>query len=131
MNTFNPILKSSVSLGICLLLSACAVSKEHFDCAHGKGVGCQSITEVNDMVDRGLLAAGHAKNQGATPEAMLSHSVEISSEQMRLDFLSVDRVADAPLKIWFAPFMDAEGNFHEASVIHTVLKSGFWRVEDF
>jgi len=133
MSTFKQMMKNSVIIGICLMLSACAVSKEHFDCPHAKGVGCHSISEVNQMVDRGTLTQKNPHqtyNQVSVNAEVPQTAVPVSSEQMRLDFLAVNRVSEAPLKIWFAPFQDEQGNFHEASVIHTVLKPGFWQVED-
>lgn len=43
------------SLGALLLVSSCAVYKTGFECPAGKGQGCKSVTEVNEMVSRGEL----------------------------------------------------------------------------
>lgn len=131
MKSFTTILKSSVFIILCMHLNACAISKEHFDCPHGKGVGCRSITEVNQMVDRGTTPSSHESSRALIGAATSATLVPVDPAQMRLDFLAVNRVSEAPLKIWFAPNQDEQGNFHEASVIHTVLKPGFWQVEDF
>jgi hypothetical protein len=32
------------------------------------------------------------------------------------------------MRIWMAPFQDANGNFHEAAVIHTLQRPSFWQV---
>lgn len=55
---------SSVILGLWFLfiawflLSGCSTTSETFDCKEGKGVGCKSISEVNRMVDQGMLRDG-------------------------------------------------------------------------
>ena len=36
-----------------LLLSGCSTYQETFECKPGKGVGCRSLSHVNQMVDAG------------------------------------------------------------------------------
>ncbi|MHB1910420.1 MAG: type IV conjugative transfer system lipoprotein TraV [Nitrososphaerales archaeon] len=37
------------------LLGGCAIYDQSFDCEAGKGVGCKSISEVNDLINQGNL----------------------------------------------------------------------------
>jgi conjugal transfer pilus assembly protein TraV len=118
------LLKTLLSLVLCTHLSACAISKEHFDCPHGKGVGCRSITEVNKMVNKGQLGPTKTPDQpfggSVLPAALLP-------EKLYQD-VWVNRMPDRIIKIWFAPFQDEKGDLHEASTLHTVLKPGFWQM---
>jgi hypothetical protein len=43
--------------------------------------------------------------------------------------MSVYRVPEEHLRVWMAPFQDDQGNLHEASVIHTTLKPGYWKMD--
>lgn len=116
-----------LSLSI-LVLTGCATTKENFDCKYGKGVGCRSITEVNDMVNQGKLG------KEPSPENFSSNTVPspvlISGNFTTTDSMSVQRVTEEHLRLWIAPFQDKQGNFHEGALVHTVLKPGFWQVEE-
>ena len=116
-------LSKIVALFLCTQLSACAISKEHFDCPHGKGVGCRSITQVNHMVNKGQLGKkplDEPFQSASLPPALLPEKL--------YDDVWVDRRPDRIIKIWFAPFQDEKGDLHEASTLHTVLKPGFWQM---
>jgi len=104
---------------ICLLLSACASNKTQFDCPNGKGVGCKSITEVNDLVNKGSLDAKTKSKDKATAPIIVPQTQYNTS---------VERVTEQHLRVWLAPYQDEQGQFHEASVIHTVLRPGYWQM---
>ncbi len=99
-----------------LFLIGCQVSKENFDCKYAKGVGCRSITEVNSMINAGKLAAKETKM-----------TVVTKSEVLNSDNIKVQRITEEHLRVWVAPHQDNQGHFHEATVIHSVLKPGFWQ----
>jgi conjugal transfer pilus assembly protein TraV len=133
----------------CLSLGGCSTTSETFDCQSGKGVGCKSISTVNKMVDQGSLGGEveEGKQSLILPSSVPimstgSNDVETSgntladkafSQQANVplsdDFL-VRRVSEEHLRVWIAPFQDAQGNFHEGSIVHTVLKPGFWHISD-
>lgn len=104
-------------IGSSLLLIGCQVSKENFDCKYQKGVGCRSITEVNSMINDGKLAVKETKMT----------AIPIKSEVLNSDNIKVQRITEEHLRIWVAPHQDNQGHFHEATVIHSVLKPGFWQ----
>ena len=119
----------ALSLGI--VLSGCSTTSETFDCKAGKGVGCKSISQVNKMVDEGSLGAeqeGSAHTPLASPvitTASLSSGPDIALS----DDMVVHRIREEHLRVWIAPFQDHQGNLHEGTVVHTVLKPGFWHVK--
>jgi hypothetical protein len=39
-------------LGLCIL-SSCQIYKSDFDCPQSPGLGCVSVSHVNDLIDRG------------------------------------------------------------------------------
>jgi conjugal transfer pilus assembly protein TraV len=136
---------SSVILGlwflfiIWFLLSGCSTTSETFDCKEGKGVGCKSITEVNRMVDQGMLRDGNLGEGGSVstmpppPSIILADYPDENNVKKPAGFtfsdgIVVQRIQDEPLRVWMAPFQDDQGNLHEASIIHTVLKPGYWSV---
>lgn len=109
-----------------LFLTGCAVSNDSFDCKYSKGVGCHSITEVNSMVNQGKLNVESTEPVSNTA----SSSVAICPDSLNVDFMEVERVTEAHLRLWIAPFQDKHGNFHEGAIVHTVLKPGYWQVRE-
>ena len=106
-------------------LGGCAKISGTFDCPYGKGVGCRSITEVNQMVNDGKLSSdSQASLQSPIVTSNKPHAIALA------DKAKVHRMKEEHLKVWVAPFEDEQGNFHEDSVIHTVLKPGSWQLSE-
>jgi len=118
-------IKNILALSVVALLSACSITKETFDCSYGKGVGCRSITEVNTMVNNGNLVGA---NSTKTSKLAVTPAASIKSEVISSDKMVVNRVTEQHLRIWIAPHQDEHGHFHEGAVVHTVLRSGFWKI---
>ena len=106
-------------MALILNLCGCSIANEQFDCKYGKGVGCRSITEVNGMVNQGTLGSNNiVASTKTTPR--IQNVKTLGSD--------VERVTEEHLRIWVAPFQDEQGRFHEGSIIHTVLRPGFWQM---
>jgi conjugal transfer pilus assembly protein TraV len=136
-----------LGLTFCFSLCACSTTSETFDCPAGKGVGCKSISEVNYMVNRGEsphASLGNLEERGlqSTPplsapvisadtRVVDSPGVETLFKQSDIplsDTMAVHRIQEEHLRVWIAPYQDAQGNLHEGSIVHTVLKPGSWQV---
>lgn len=114
-------------------LTACSTSSEVFDCEAGKGIGCKSISHVNRMVNKGQLGYDpelDGVNNITAP--VLASSTSPGGDELGQIVLSdnttVNRVSEQHLRVWMAPFQDEQGNLHEATVVHTVLKPGYWQL---
>ena len=154
-NQQNSKLLKVVSLSMTLMLSACSTSSEVFECEAGKGVGCKSISTVNKMVEQGKLSnndepdsltdssgtdsSGKAvapvfapnglTHDAITSETMAAPTKTADNEEIVLsDQTTVNRVREEHLRVWVAPFQDDQGNLHEGSVIHTVIRPGYWQL---
>ncbi len=104
-------------LQACLLV-ACSTSSETFECKVSPGVGCRSIIEVNQMVDQRILG-----KEDPAPVSEIS-SLVISDFNTGI----IQREQEQSLRVWIAPFEDDQGNLHEGSVVHTILRPGFWHI---
>ena len=118
--------KRTFMLTVFLLLTGCSIPQDSFDCKYSKGVGCCSITEVNGMVNQGRL--GKKPFNDDTP--LKDSVVLISPDSISADSMVIKRITEEHLRIWLAPYQDKQGHFHEASIIHTVLKPGCWQVAE-
>lgn len=111
-----------------IILSGCSITSETFDCKEGKGVGCKSISAVNQMVDQGSF--GDATSSPSISLPVLSQpSPTLKYVNAPQGETTINRVKEEHLRVWMAPFQDEYGNLHEGSVIHTVLKPGYWHIQ--
>lgn len=99
-----------------LLLSACSHTQDSFDCPEGKGLGCKSISDINQMMDKEVSFF--------SMKEMTQPVIMVDSHQ------SVERLKEEHLKVWIAPYQDDQGNLYDASTVHTVLRSGQWLVKE-
>ncbi len=78
-------------LGVLLSLSGCmGVYEGGFECPPGKGVGCKSISQVNEMINRGDLPKSDSlsslDNEGDNSCKTCGSSSEISSGKSEIWF---------------------------------------------
>ena len=111
-----PLLIAHVLSGILMLGTTGCTStyRESFDCVPGRGVGCQSITQVNRLVDQSgdssLFNANQADDQNSVQKDAFLASRPISSQSHSL-------------KVWIAPYKDEHGNLHGEQTIQTRINS--------
>ena len=111
-------------------LSGCSTNSETFDCKEGKGVGCKSILAVNKMVDQGSFGESPETPGTVLPVLGSPHNPTIQYVETPLsDDMVINRIKEEHLRVWIAPHQDEQGNLHEGSIVHTVLKPGYWHIQ--
>ena len=86
-------------LCLVLSLSGCSTYSETFDCPPGLGVGCKSLSDVNQMVEDGTLPV---KVVSPKPVKLDKSSSPKSSQ------VPDNQVTDKRLKVWMR---DPQGNY--------------------
>ena len=119
---------SLLSTLLCLTLACCSTASESFDSEATKGVGAKSISEVNAMIDAGKIEGIPGDNDKVIAPVIVQNSVALANPDVLSDHSVIHRQPEQHLRIWIAPFQDANGNFHEASVVHTLQRPSFWQV---
>jgi conjugal transfer pilus assembly protein TraV len=105
----------AVSVG----LSGCGELNSQFTCPMKPGVTCQSLDQVNTMVDQGKLA----QNKIATiPHSTLAVDMHNASDP-------VVRSPDNVMKLWIAPYQDTQGNYFSSTMAYHVIQPGNWADE--
>ncbi|MBL0941400.1 MAG: TraV family lipoprotein [Alphaproteobacteria bacterium] len=134
----NKVIKTSLSMLIILVLVGCSTYSETFECPPGSGVGCKSISEVDQMIDEGKLSDEQAHKElpidlasykPMRHEELPASSLSSPSLSLPLKGSTVLRVPEQHLRIWIAAFQDEKGNLFSESFVHTVLKPGEWQVK--
>lgn len=113
--------------------TACSTASESFDTEATKGVGAKSISEVNRMIDRGDISGVKGDDQGTKAISPFVSTAPLPPVSLTPIVLSdntvIHRQAEQVMRIWVAPFQDQQGNFYEASVVHTVHRPSFWSAQ--
>jgi conjugal transfer pilus assembly protein TraV len=111
-------------LGLLGLLSGCSSLNSEFDCPMKPGVMCQSLDQVNTMVDQGKLGATPSCPQCERQNAKIS-SLSLNTSSTNISNNAM-RTPDAVARIWIAPFADADGDYYAASTVYHVIKPSDW-----
>ena len=88
-----------------LSLAGCmGIYEEGFECPPGKGVGCKSITEVNDMVNQGEIPLPEISEQ----DSEIKQNKESKDDSCKTNpSKACPLISDAP-DIWYAPWAHTE-----------------------
>lgn len=119
-----------------IILGACTPYTESFDCPPGLGVGCQSLSTVNQMVEEGTLPYGKLP-YGELPHEKLPLEDDSSDKEKKNLFSQEPSMieAKAPLKaipalgvdprshikVWLAGYEESRGSdrfYHAPSLVY-------------
>jgi len=119
-------LKISLILVSLLTLSACGAYQEHFKCKAQPGLGCSSITEVNNLVNEGWPAVDESQKVSHKKESFFSRLFKCKSCKSTAseshgslscqDFLNQHTNT---LRIWIAPYGSQNQYWDEQFVYST------------
>ena len=109
-------------------LSGCSSYSETFDCPAGQGVGCKSLSRVNQMVEKGDLPHKDPEDFTSTDviRPRLVKTDQASPLHLNADFIGAPVMyAEAPNsnRIWFAGYKDSNGNYHGPHFVEPVAKA--------
>lgn len=104
-------------MGLCALsLSACATSNFEkdwgLDCGAVEGQGCRSIADIQSSIIR----------PGLAPTARIYSGQTADIQYAGIPMWSPDQI----LKIHVGAFVDDQNNFHEESIIYSVVHRAGW-----
>lgn len=123
------------------LLGGCAVFDNDFSCKKIGGIsGCVSMDQVYKDTQTGKISANRApyslngrQYNGADGDNQTSGGVApkaIGTGSGYTAFIpnagQPVRYGDAIQKIWVFPYEDSDGNYHETSIVYTVLNQSHW-----
>ena len=114
----------AILLGVLTLtLSSCAVLSNDTGCKKIGGInGCASLSEVNQMSETGRLPDQATQETTTSLKPKMSSAYTLAIPQIGQPV----RYGDHIQQITIFPFEDKAGNYHEASIVYTVLKSAHW-----
>lgn len=113
-------MKNLLLLAMSLTLSSCAILSNDTGCKKIGGIkGCISLDEVNTLSETGKLPDQVKVSKTETPKLQAyTNTVPDLGQPVRQ--------GDHIQQVTIFPYQDTDGNYHEASIIYTILKSAHW-----
>jgi len=121
-------LKISFILISAITLSACSTYQEHFKCKAQPGLGCASITEVNDLVNQGWPLIDARKKVSSQRESVFNRLFKCKCKNTVSDnHYSDSRVHflnhhPETLRIWIAPH-ESQNQYWDEQFVYSALAS--------
>lgn len=108
-----------------VLISGCGLKK--FDCPYRDGVSCKSLSEVNEMVDRGESGKKCKKKRTVKEPFMKDQTLALGqTPSASLEPGDPVRIPEKMLRIWLAPYESQDGTFHQQTTLNTVVTPAYW-----
>jgi hypothetical protein len=118
------IVKIGVICVCTILMTGCGLKK--FDCPYTDGVSCKSLSEVNEMVDRGEQGK-KSKNKSVKEDFMNKAQLDLDRALIvPIDTREPQRMPEKVIGIWLAPYESVDGTFHQQTFINTVVMPAHW-----
>ena len=126
-----------------LALTGCSAGMNtDFSCSGIDGIkGCVSLNDINTMVNDGQFATDSQGNVLHSPQqAQSMPSQNGTTTDISTNFTGVNpplmagkptRQREQVRQITIFPYIDVKGNYHDTSVIYTVIQSSRWIVTPF
>lgn len=108
-----------------LLLSGCGELNSQFTCPMKPGVNCQSLDQVNSLVDQGKLAQSSPTQSMQSASTVDIHYLAAAGDSNS----AIQRNPEAVMRLWIAPYEDSRGNYFSDTHIYHVIQSGSWTTE--
>lgn len=121
-------------VGVTTLLTGCNDLNSKFTCPLQPGVSCQSLDQVNMLVDQGKLGQTHS----TVPAASANLSVKTTGSALWgwTDLSSENDIKQAPqrasemvIRVWIAPYIDEQGNYYSETLVYHVIQPSHWSIE--
>ena len=105
-------------LALLLIVTGCGVYRGTFDCRPGKGVGCESVSQVNDLVNNDKLddfieEVNSPRRRGRKCPSCEDREYSDSTHTME---------NKEKLKIYFNQYKDRNGIVHKPSEVEIEVK---------
>lgn len=113
-------------------VSSCGIYKSQFDCLPGKGVGCESVSKVNDLInDEALDAFVEAKEETRSQKSREQKCIDCKNSNFAQREEIKSRPSNRQLKshakekvtVWFKEYKDERGVVHGAHENHIFLET--------
>lgn len=113
-------MKRLAILILSIQVSGCAAYSTEFECGIGKGMGCKSISEVNELVNNGAISDIKIEKLGVATTFNFNPNGNIQTSK-------IVRAPERTVRVWMNGFTDAKGDYIGETYVYTVIAPGHWQ----
>lgn len=130
-------LTSFILVSVLISLTGCSSYQDTFDCPAGTGVGCRSVSDVNDMINQGVFDKKASPFKIMTEEGGEMKGVLVKEAEPRLISLDpelldnaspVVRIPEQTMEVWIKGYSDEGGHYHHERKITMVVHPARWHM---
>ena len=107
----------TIVLAHVISLTGCSVMNQDYDCPLQKTASCMSLAEMDDKITYEMQGEQNQVDNNLDSVQSVSY-FNSSLGQRQKD--------ESPLKIWVAPYVDQQGNFHDANYVYIATEDAAW-----
>jgi conjugal transfer pilus assembly protein TraV len=106
-------------------------AKDSFTCKATGGVSCESMTHIYNRTQAGTLPAQQAQPPAKAVEASSTYRSRETPALIGTTMTSGQPLRSQPqvVRLWIAPWVDVEGDLHDASYIYMSVGQSRWLIE--
>ena len=112
-----------------LLVSCNSTVSDNWSCPNPKGNDCTTISEADNNISANKQKQDEQPAYVLESEGPASKKVAESFPAQPNNFL-YKRTKESTERVWFAPFIDADGNQHEESYVRVITAQPKWVITD-
>jgi conjugal transfer pilus assembly protein TraV len=124
-----PLLLMALTLAGCASTLSGVGGADGYACKAPEGAMCTSVSGIYANSAQGMLKPAKPSEQNSTTTAPASYGATPLATGRHAAASSSLRSNPRVLRLWIAPWEDADGDLHEQALVHVVVDSGRWLIE--
>lgn len=120
-------MRKIIAMVILVNLAGCASYESRFDCTAPDGVGCRSVSEINEMINRKEIGSAQADKVEALSSNLEKVVYVAKPDSDDAPSRRIIRLPERTMSIWVKGFTDDKGDYVEDTKVHTVIEAGGWQ----
>ena len=126
---FTPLLLVALALAGCASTLSGVGGAEGYACKAPEGAMCTSVSGIYANSAQGMLKPAKPFEQNSTTTAPASYGATPLAPGRPVAASNSLRSNPRVLRLWIAPWEDADGDLHEQALVHVVVDTGRWLIE--
>lgn len=127
LNKLKMLVSITLFVSPCLYLSGCTGMSGRFSCNDMPGDSCTPVSVINHQVDTGTYDPKTEASAASFKSSLAGYDINSDSNSGGSPLRHPERTK----RIWIAPYVDMQDNFHESNTVYTILSKPYWVPESF
>ena len=126
---FTPLLLVALTLAGCASTLSGVGGADGYACKAPEGAMCTSVSGIYANSAQGMLKPTKPSEQKSPPGEPVAYGATPLAPTRPAAASSSLRSNPRILRLWIAPWEDADGDLHEQALVHVVVDTGRWLIE--